>query len=214
MKETVVGLEKIYCDGVLRSRKITRNIWEKGHVNFEHRREKYMFDMLRIFLCSFFVGRTFTFALGPGSGWTRNDVSLDTVCLVCSWRLRHKNVQLSLPDKLLSVDEYVLFTWWLRHNSKERWFVGSYKCCTHEMEEITRWCSEGKYCPFLGKSRKRDKADSEVEKCDFFHSQTRLRFSKRDRTERTQELSTRTRKSPIHFDWDRCMDDDQMKEFS
>ena len=31
-----------------------------------------------------FVGRTFTFALDPGNGWTRNDVSLDTVCLVWS----------------------------------------------------------------------------------------------------------------------------------
>ena len=165
MKETVTGLEKIYCDGVLRSWKITRNIWEKTHVNFEHRRGA-------IYICSIcsgffyvvcFAGRIFTFALDPGNGWTRNDVSLDSVCLVWSWRLRHKNVQLSLPGNLLSVDEYVSFTWWLSHNSEERWFVYSCKCCIQEMTEITRFGSKEKYCSFLGRSRKRDKADSEVE---------------------------------------------------
>ena len=42
------------------------------------------------------------------------------------------------------------------------------------MEEITRCGSEGKYCPFLGRSRKRDKGDSEVKSAiDFFLSITR-----------------------------------------
>ena len=33
---------------------------------------------------------------------------------------------------------------------------------------MTRWSSEEKHCPFLGRFRKRDKADSEEKKCDRF----------------------------------------------
>ena len=165
------------------------------------------------FFCVFFWC-TFTFALGPSNGWTRNDVSLDIVCLFFCWRLRRKNVQLSLPDKLLSVDEYALFTWWLRHNSEER------SSLSRTNVVLTRWkkwhdgIRKGSTVRF---SEDRGNVKKQIPKWkvrSIFHSQTGLGFSKRDRTERTQEISTRKRKSPIHFDWDRWMDDDQMTEFS
>ena len=112
------------------------------------------------------------------------------------------------------VDENALFSWRLRHSRKERCPVGSYKCCDDEKAEMTRWDSEEKHCPFLRRSRKREKAGSEVEDANDFQFQKCQWFSKRDRSCGTQWILTRKRKFPVHFDCDRWTDDDEMKKLS
>ena len=161
-KETVAGLKENLLWRNAKDTKILHNIWEKAQCQLWTSLGSNIFSIcLRISLCSFICVCFYFRGCVVATDGRRNDVPLDIVCLVWSWRLRHKNVQLPLPDKLLSVDEYVLFTWWTETQQGRTMFRGFVQML-HSRNEGNDTVGVGRRTLSVSrKSKKRGKADFE-----------------------------------------------------